>query len=138
LLAQVNRTTLIMALETHFTRMQIFGDELAFATSCQKKWPDDRLNRVVAKRLVASRVGMCLGVQFCTPIDSGRSVRPCTSCTKASSTCDCSICATALISSWENCRPITAAHRFQRREAGHKVVAEAVLGGLHHLYRDAK
>jgi hypothetical protein len=37
----------------------------------------------------------------------------------------------------DHCRPIAAALRFQRREVGHKVVAEAVLGGLHHLYRDA-
>ena len=31
LFAQINRTALIMALETHFDRVQIFGDELAFA-----------------------------------------------------------------------------------------------------------
>jgi hypothetical protein len=31
LLAQVNRTALIMALETHFGCVQIFSDELAFA-----------------------------------------------------------------------------------------------------------
>jgi hypothetical protein len=27
--------------------VQIFGDELAFAKYCQKKWPDEKLDRVV-------------------------------------------------------------------------------------------
>jgi hypothetical protein len=48
LLAQINRTALIMALETHFGRVQIFGHEPAFAKYCQKEWPDDRMNQVVA------------------------------------------------------------------------------------------
>jgi hypothetical protein len=34
-----------MALETHFGRVQIFGDELAFAKYCQKEWPDERMNQ---------------------------------------------------------------------------------------------
>lgn len=48
LFAQINRTALIMTLETHFGRVQIFGDELAFAKYCQKEWPDERMNQVVA------------------------------------------------------------------------------------------
>jgi hypothetical protein len=32
-LAQINRKALITALETHFGRVQIFGDELAFAAT---------------------------------------------------------------------------------------------------------
>jgi hypothetical protein len=28
--------------------VQIFGDELAFAKYCQKEWPDERMNQVVA------------------------------------------------------------------------------------------
>jgi hypothetical protein len=48
LLAQVNRTALIMALEQLFGRVQIFGDELAFAEYCQKEWPNETINEVVA------------------------------------------------------------------------------------------
>ena len=48
LLAQVNRTALIMALETHFGRVQIFGDELAFGKYVQKEWPNGKMDRVVA------------------------------------------------------------------------------------------
>jgi hypothetical protein len=48
LLAQINRTALIVALEIHFGRVQIFGDELAFAKYCQKERPDERMNQVVA------------------------------------------------------------------------------------------
>jgi hypothetical protein len=51
LLAQINCTALIMALETHFGRVQIFGSELAFAKYCQKatrsalRPPEDISNR---------------------------------------------------------------------------------------------
>jgi hypothetical protein len=31
-----------------FGRVQIFSDELAFAKYCQKEWPDERMNQVVA------------------------------------------------------------------------------------------
>jgi hypothetical protein len=48
LLAQVNRTALIIALETYFGRVHIFGDELAFAKYCQKEWPNENIDRVVA------------------------------------------------------------------------------------------
>jgi hypothetical protein len=49
LLAQVNRTAMIMALETHFGRVQIFSDELAFPKYCQKEWPNvRRMDQVVA------------------------------------------------------------------------------------------
>jgi hypothetical protein len=48
LLAQVNRTALIMALETHFGRVQIFSHELAFAKYCQKEWSGETINQVVA------------------------------------------------------------------------------------------
>ena len=54
LLAQVNRTALIMALETHFGRVQIFRDELAFAKYCQKEWPSENIDRVVTS-LVRNR-----------------------------------------------------------------------------------
>jgi hypothetical protein len=37
-----------MVLETHFGRVQIFGDELAFTKYCQKEWPSDSINKVVA------------------------------------------------------------------------------------------
>jgi glutamine cyclotransferase len=40
LVAQINRTALIMALETDFGRVQIFSDETAFAKYCQKEWPN--------------------------------------------------------------------------------------------------
>jgi hypothetical protein len=42
------QSALIMALETGFARVQIFGDELAFAKYCQKQWRDERINQVVA------------------------------------------------------------------------------------------
>jgi hypothetical protein len=48
LLAQVTRTTLIMALETNFGRVQVFSDELAFAKYCHKEWPKQRMDQVVA------------------------------------------------------------------------------------------
>lgn len=48
LLAQIDRTALIMTRETHFDRVRIFGNELAFAKYCQKEWPDERMNQVVA------------------------------------------------------------------------------------------
>jgi hypothetical protein len=47
LLAQINPTALIMALETRFGRVQIFSDELAFAKYCLKERPDERMNQVV-------------------------------------------------------------------------------------------
>jgi hypothetical protein len=53
LLAQVNRTALIMALETHFGCVQIFSDELAFAKYCQKEWPAQRMEvvaNIICKR----------------------------------------------------------------------------------------
>lgn len=37
-----------MALETHFGRVQIFGNELTFAKYCQKEWPDEHMKQVVA------------------------------------------------------------------------------------------
>jgi len=37
-----------MPLETHFGRVQIFSDELAFAKYCQKEWPNQRMGQVVA------------------------------------------------------------------------------------------
>jgi hypothetical protein len=48
LLAQINRNALIMALETHFGRVQISSSELAMAKYCQKEWPSDSINQVVA------------------------------------------------------------------------------------------
>jgi hypothetical protein len=48
LLAQINRNALIMALETHFCRVQIFSSELAFVKYCQKEWPSEGINQVVA------------------------------------------------------------------------------------------
>jgi hypothetical protein len=37
-----------MALETHFDRVRIFSDELAFAKYWQKEWSNKRMNQVVA------------------------------------------------------------------------------------------
>jgi hypothetical protein len=48
LLAQVNRPALILALELLFVRVQIFGSGLAFAKFCQKEWPSENVDRVVA------------------------------------------------------------------------------------------
>jgi hypothetical protein len=48
LLAELNRTALILALEPLFVRVQIFGGELAFAKFCQKEWPSENVDRVVA------------------------------------------------------------------------------------------
>jgi hypothetical protein len=48
LLAQVNRTALILALELLFVRVQIFGSGLGFAKFCQKEWPSENVDRVVA------------------------------------------------------------------------------------------
>jgi hypothetical protein len=47
-MATVYRTALVVALVEFFGRVQIFGDELAFAKCCQKEWPDERINQVVA------------------------------------------------------------------------------------------
>jgi hypothetical protein len=48
LVAQINWTALIMALETDFGRVQIFSDEPTFAKYCQKEWPNQRMDQVVA------------------------------------------------------------------------------------------
>jgi hypothetical protein len=39
--------TLVMALETHFGRVQIFGDSLTFANTAEE-WPIENIDRVVA------------------------------------------------------------------------------------------
>jgi hypothetical protein len=39
---------MIMALETHFGRVQIFSGEPEFAKYCQKQWPSETINQVVA------------------------------------------------------------------------------------------
>jgi hypothetical protein len=44
-----NHTALIMALETYFGRVQIFGDELEFAKYCQKQWTAERADQAVAE-----------------------------------------------------------------------------------------
>jgi hypothetical protein len=46
--AKVNRQALIVCLEPLFARVQIFGDELAFAKYCQGQWPSDAINKVVS------------------------------------------------------------------------------------------
>ena len=48
-MAIVYRTALILALEQLFGRVQIFGDELAFAKYCQKEWPSEEIDRAVAE-----------------------------------------------------------------------------------------
>jgi hypothetical protein len=47
-MAAVYRTALIVALEELFGRVQIFSDELAFAKYCQKEWPSENIDKVVA------------------------------------------------------------------------------------------
>jgi hypothetical protein len=51
MLATVYRIALVIALEEFFACVQIFGRELPLAKYCQKKWPDERINRVVANIL---------------------------------------------------------------------------------------
>jgi hypothetical protein len=48
------RTALIVALEEFFGRVQIFGDTLTLAKYCQKEWPTERIDRLVAY-LIRSR-----------------------------------------------------------------------------------
>jgi hypothetical protein len=50
-MAGVYRTALIVALEAFFGRVQIFGDELTLAKCCQKEWPNERLDQVVASMI---------------------------------------------------------------------------------------
>jgi hypothetical protein len=52
-LGMVNRNALIVALEPCFARVQIFGDELAFAKYCQGQWPSDAMNKVVSNIIQA-------------------------------------------------------------------------------------
>jgi hypothetical protein len=47
-LAEINRTALILSLEKLFGRVHIFSDRLAFAKYCQKQWPSENVDRVVA------------------------------------------------------------------------------------------
>jgi hypothetical protein len=47
--ASVNRFTLISSLEEHFARVQVFGTELALAKYCQKKWPGEYMDEVIAE-----------------------------------------------------------------------------------------
>ena len=48
LVAHINRTGLIMELEMDFGRVQVFSDEPGFAKYCQKEWPNQRMDQVVA------------------------------------------------------------------------------------------
>jgi len=48
LVAQINWTALIMALDTDFGRVQTFTEEPAFANYCQKEWPSQRMDQLVA------------------------------------------------------------------------------------------
>jgi hypothetical protein len=52
-LAEINRTALILSLEKPFGRVQIFGDELAFAKYCQKEWLDERADQALAEMVQA-------------------------------------------------------------------------------------
>jgi hypothetical protein len=47
--ACVNRMTLISCLEDHFARVQVFGTELALAKYCQKEWPSEHTDQVIAE-----------------------------------------------------------------------------------------
>jgi hypothetical protein len=47
--ASVNRMTLISCLEDHFVRVQVFGTELALAKYCQKEWPSEHMDEVIAE-----------------------------------------------------------------------------------------
>ena len=47
-MAVVYRTALIIALEEFFGCVQIFGDELTLAKYCQKEWPTERMDQIVA------------------------------------------------------------------------------------------
>jgi len=49
--AHINRTGLIMALETDFGRVQISSDEPALAKYYQKEWPNQRMDQVVASMM---------------------------------------------------------------------------------------
>jgi hypothetical protein len=48
-MAAVYRTALIVALEEFFGRVQIFGDALTLAKYCQKEWPSESIDRLVAE-----------------------------------------------------------------------------------------
>jgi hypothetical protein len=47
-MAAVYRTALVVALEEFFGHVQIFGDELTLAKYCQKEWPTERMDQIVA------------------------------------------------------------------------------------------
>jgi hypothetical protein len=47
-MAAVCRTAFIVALEEFFGRVQIFSDALTLAKYCQKEWPNERLDQLVA------------------------------------------------------------------------------------------
>jgi hypothetical protein len=49
MVASVNRLTLISCLEELFARVQVFGTELALAKYCQKEWPSEHMDQVVAE-----------------------------------------------------------------------------------------
>ena len=49
MVACVNQLSLISAFEDHFTRVQIFGTELALAKYCQKEWPSAEMDQAVAE-----------------------------------------------------------------------------------------
>jgi hypothetical protein len=49
LVASVHRMTLIACLEELFARVQIFGTELALAKYCQKEWPRQYKDEVIAE-----------------------------------------------------------------------------------------
>jgi hypothetical protein len=49
MVASVNRLTLISCLEELFVRVQVFGTELALAKYCQKEWPGEYMDQVVAE-----------------------------------------------------------------------------------------
>jgi hypothetical protein len=47
--ACVNRMTFISCLEDHFARVQVFGTELALAKYCQREWPSEEMDQVIAE-----------------------------------------------------------------------------------------
>jgi hypothetical protein len=48
-MAAVYRTALIVAFEEFFGRVQIFGDALTLAKYCQKEWPSESIDQLVAE-----------------------------------------------------------------------------------------
>jgi hypothetical protein len=49
MVAAVNRLTLISCLEELFSRVQVFGTELALAKYYQKEWPSEEMDQVIAE-----------------------------------------------------------------------------------------